>query len=82
MIMLSHTIQTSCGPQNHSSTDCHRNPLSNMTLILYTTFPVHDDYLVRLNLSSGKCHDHAQPPPRPSQYSDPNPATPKLIATP
>ena len=28
------------------------------------------------------CHDRAQPPPRPSQYSDPSPATPKLIAAP
>ena len=28
------------------------------------------------------CHDHAQPLPRPSQYSDPSPATPKLIAAP
>ena len=26
------------------------------------------------------CHDRAQPLPRPSQYSDPSPATPKLIA--
>ena len=28
------------------------------------------------------CHDHAQPPPRPSHNSDPSPATPKLIAVP
>ena len=28
------------------------------------------------------CHDHAQPLPRPSQYSNPSPATPKLIAAP
>ena len=30
----------------------------------------------------GGCHDHAQPLPRPSQYSDPSLATPKLIAVP
>lgn len=30
----------------------------------------------------GPCHDHAQPLPRPSQYSDPSLATPKLIAAP
>ncbi|KIM56856.1 hypothetical protein SCLCIDRAFT_29284 [Scleroderma citrinum Foug A] len=28
------------------------------------------------------CHDHAQPPPRPSHNSDPSLATPKLIAVP
>ena len=31
---------------------------------------------------NGTCHDHAQPPPRPSHNSDPSPATPKLIAVP
>ena len=29
-----------------------------------------------------RCHDRAQPLPSPSQYSDPSPATPKLIAAP
>ena len=29
-----------------------------------------------------RCHDHAQPLPRPNHNSDPSPATPKLIAIP
>ena len=34
------------------------------------------------NCSPSVCHDHAWPLPRPSQYSNPSPATPKLIAVP
>ena len=54
---------------------CPHKSLRDLRPAIYPTKALKD--FVRV-----PCHDHAQPLPRLSQYSDPSPATPKLIAAP